>query len=207
MAHEGHGHDHGHDHGAHDAASAPLVVKEHLRMEFTPNPMTLKFSTNKPFLDRGVANFTERAAAEASPLARRVFAVPGVVGVMVGPAFLTVTRASSADPSGVYHGVHGALHEFYDAKESAVDAKALETTASALEGTARRIKEIIEEEVRPAVAMDGGDISFERFHEGVVYVWMKGSCSSCPSSTATLKGGIEARLKEELPEVQEVVQI
>ncbi len=204
MAHEGHGHDHA---AAHDGGEAPLLVKEHLRMEFTPNPMTLKFSTNKPFLERGVANFTERAAAEASPLPRRLFAVEGVTGVMIGPAFLTVTRGAGVDPSGVYHGVHGALHDYYAANESAVDPKALETTATALEGTAKRIKEIIEEEVRPAVAMDGGDISFERFHEGIVYVWMKGSCSSCPSSTATLKGGIEARLKEELPEVQEVVQI
>lgn len=200
MAHEGHDHDHAHD-------PAPLTVKEHLRMEFTPNPMTLKFSTNKPFLDRGVANFTAADAAASSPLPRRVFAVPGVTGVMIGPAFLTVTRASSADPSAVYHGVHCALHDHYAASEPAVDGAALTASVGSLEGTAKRIQEIIEEEVRPAVAMDGGDISFERFVDGVVYVWMKGSCSSCPSSTATLKGGIEARLKEELPEVQEVVQI
>ncbi|WP_373047079.1 NifU family protein [Vulgatibacter sp.] len=181
-----------------------------IRLEFTPNPSTLKYVVARPLLPRGTANFTEKAAAETSPLPLRLFEVDGVKAVMVGPSFVTVTMADEADAAALNDGVHAALHAHLDAGEHPVDPAVLEqaAAANAEDGpVVSRIKEIIEEEIRPAVAMDGGDISFERFQDGVVYVFMKGACSSCPSSTATLKMGIESRLREELPEVVEVVQI
>ena len=180
-----------------------------IRMEFTPNPATLKYVVDRPLLPRGTANFTERAAAESSPLPSRLFEVPGVTAVMVGPSFVTVTMAEDADAASLNDGVHQALHAHLDSGEHPVDPGALEKSAASGDDnpTVARIKEILEEEVRPAVAMDGGDITFERFQDGIVYVWMQGACSSCPSSTATLKMGIESRLREELPEVVEVVQI
>lgn len=179
-------------------------------MEFTPNPSTLKYVVGKQLLPRGTANFLDRATAESSPLPHRLFDVEGVTAVMVGPNFVTVTMGEQADAAALNDSVHTALHAHLDSGEHPVDPSALAANAAVNSDdspTAARIREIIEEEVRPAVAMDGGDITFERFHEGVVYVYMMGACSSCPSSTATLKMGIETRLREELPEVVEVVQI
>jgi len=180
-----------------------------IRLEFTPNPSTLKYVVGRQLLPRGTANFTERNAAEGSPLPTRLFDVPGVTAVMVGPTFVTVTMSDDADAAELNDGVHTAIHAHLDAGEHPVDPAALEqATAGGEDGpVVQRIREIIEDEVRPAVAMDGGDITFERFQDGIVYVFMKGSCSSCPSSTATLKMGIESRLREEIPEVLEVVQI
>jgi Fe-S cluster biogenesis protein NfuA len=182
--------------------------REYIRLEFTPNPATLKYVINRPLLDRGTANFTDPAAAASSPLPHRLFAVPGVTAVMVGPSFVTVTRRDDADPVAVHDLVHEALHAHFAAGEATVDPAVLEKApADGADPIVTKIREIIEDEVRPAVAMDGGDITFERFQDGVVYVWMKGACSSCPSSTMTLKMGIENRLREEIPEVLEVVQI
>lgn len=181
-----------------------------IRLEFTPNPNTLKYVVARQLLPRGTANFTERSAAETSPLPHRLFDVPGVSAVMVGPSFVTVTMSDEADAATLNDGVHQAIHTHLDSGEHPVDPQVLESSAAASgddSPAVARIKEIIEEEVRPAVAMDGGDITFERFQDGIVYVFMKGSCSSCPSSTATLKMGIESRLREEIPEVIEVVQI
>ena len=182
--------------------------REYIRLEFTPNPATLKYVINRPLLDRGTANFTDAAAAGSSPLPRRLFAVPGVTAVMVGPSFVTVTRSEDADPVALHDAVHEALHCHFAAGEAAVDPAVLEQApVDGSDPIVAKIREIIEDEVRPAVAMDGGDITFERFQDGIVYVWMKGACSSCPSSTITLKMGIENRLREEIPEVLEVVQI
>jgi Fe-S cluster biogenesis protein NfuA len=181
-----------------------------IRMEFTPNPQTLKYVVNeRPLLPRGTANFPSSESAATSPLPMRLFAVPGVSAVMVGPTFVTVTMEEGADAAAVHDGVHMALHAHLDSGEHPVDPAAVGAadSAAADSPTAARIREIIEEEIRPAVAMDGGDITFERFASGIVYVNMRGSCAACPSSTATLKMGIEARLREEIPEVMEVVQI
>ena len=180
-----------------------------IRLEFTPNPSTLKYVVGRQLLPRGTANFTDPATAESSPLPQRLFEVNGVAAVMVGPSFVTVTMSDDADAAALNDGVHMALHAHLDAGEHPVDPSVLEQAAtnSADSPVVARIREIIEEEVRPAVAMDGGDITFENFQDGIVYVFMKGACSSCPSSTATLKMGIESRLREEIPEVIEVVQI
>ncbi|HLV61419.1 MAG TPA: NifU family protein [Fredinandcohnia sp.] len=181
-----------------------------IRMEFTPNPRTLKYVIHeRPLLPRGTANFPDAASAANSPLPLRLFSVPGVEAVMVGPTFVTITLEEGADAAAVHDGVHMALHAHLDSGEHPVDPAAVGASASAAndDPVAQRIREIIEEEIRPAVAMDGGDITFENFSAGIVYVNMMGACSACPSSTATLKMGIEARLREEIPEVLEVVQV
>jgi len=180
-----------------------------IRLEFTPNPSTLKYVIGRQLLPRGTANFTDPAAAETSPLPQRLFEVEGVKAVMVGPSFVTVTMADDADAAALNDAVHMALHAHLDAGEHPVDPAVLEKSkaSGSDDPVVARIREIIEEEVRPAVAMDGGDITFENFQDGIVYVYMMGACSACPSSTATLKMGIESRLKEEIPEVIEVVQI
>lgn len=180
-----------------------------IRMEFTPNPSTLKYVVNQQLLPKGTANFLEKAAAEGSPLPVRLFGVSGVSAVMVGPNFVTVTMDEGADAAALHEGVHMALHAHLDSGEHPVDPASVETGGSNVDDSpvAAQIRQIIEEEVRPAVAMDGGDITFERYHEGIVYVYMMGACAACPSSTATLKLGIETRLREEIPEVVEVVQI
>jgi Fe-S cluster biogenesis protein NfuA len=180
-----------------------------IRLEFTPNPNTLKYVLNRQLLPRGTANFTASDDAGSSPLPHRLFAVTGVKAVMVGPNFVTVTMNDGADAAILNDQVHQALHAHMDSGEHPVDPSAIGQgdSAAADSPVASRIRQIIEDEVRPAVAMDGGDITFERFQDGIVYVYMKGSCSSCPSSTATLKMGIEGRLREEIPEVLEVVQM
>lgn len=181
-----------------------------IRMEFTPNPNTLKYVVSeRPLLPRGTANFPDVGSAVGSPLPQRLFAVEGVQAVMVGPNFVTVTMGDGVDVAALHDGVHMALHAHLDSGEHPVDPSAVGQgdSAEADGPVGARIREIIEEEVRPAVAMDGGDITFERFADGIVYVQMKGSCAACPSSTATLKMGIEGRLREEIPEVLEVVQL
>ncbi|AKU92799.1 NifU family protein [Vulgatibacter incomptus] len=180
-----------------------------IRLEFTPNPNTLKYVLARQLLPRGTANFLNKQAAETSPLAHRLFDVAGVEAVMVGPTFVTVTMTSDADAALLNDGVHTALHAHLDSGEHPVDPSSMATSAGGSDDdpVVAKIRAIIEDEVRPAVAMDGGDITFERFQDGVVYVYMMGSCSSCPSSTATLKMGIESRLREEIPEVVQVVQI
>lgn len=184
-------------------------AQDPIRFEFTPNPNTLKYVVHKQLLPRGTASFTEPGGAAGAPLPRRLFDVPGVTGVMVAPTFVTVTLDPSADAAALNDQVHERLHAHLDSGEAAVPDELLEQARASQDDSeaVRRIRTIIEEEVRPAVAMDGGDITFERFHEGTVYVWMKGACSSCPSSTATLKSGIETRLREEVPEVVSVVQV
>jgi len=180
-----------------------------IRMEFTPNPSTLKYVVTRQFLPRGTANFLDKEAAESSPLPHRLFEVKGVSAVMVGPNFVTVTMSEGADAAELNDDVHMALHAHLDSGEHPVDPAAVTAGGAGADDSpvAAQIRRIIEEEVRPAVAMDGGDITFERYQEGIVYVSMMGSCSSCPSSTATLKIGIESRLREEIPEVIEVMQI
>lgn len=180
-----------------------------ISLEFTPNPNTLKYVVDRTLLERGAANFPTAEAAERSPLAKRLFGVLGVVGVMVGRNFITVTKGEQGDWEGLNRGVTDILRDHLSKNLEIVNADALQTgpTGQGSGAIEDKIRAILDAEIRPAVAMDGGDITFERFENGVVYLYMQGSCSGCPSSTATLKMGIENRLKEAIPEVQEVVSI
>lgn len=181
----------------------------YVSLEFTPNPNTLKYSVNRQLLETGAANFTKKEDADArSPLASKLFGIAGISGVMIGKNFVTVTKTEEGDWDVVHKGASSIIETHLAEGGMVVDTGAL---AAAHKGgdtdTEKRIREILDNEIRPAVAMDGGDITFERFEGGVVYLYMQGSCSGCPSSTATLKMGIENRLKEAIPEVVEVVAV
>lgn len=182
-----------------------------VELEFTPNPNTLKYVTNVAFLLAGAENF--RNAEEASgrsPLATELFALPGISAVMVGKNFVTVTLADQDALTELNERIIDTIKIFLASGRKAVNLTAPSVAAPSVEAkneTEKKIIEVLDNEIRPAVAMDGGDITFERFENGVVFLHMKGACSGCPSSTATLKMGIENRLREIVPDLVEVVAI
>lgn len=182
----------------------------YVSLEFTPNPNTLKYSVNRQLLEKGAVNFVKRADAEAkSPLAAKLFSVPGISGVMIGRDFVTVTKTEDGDWDVVHKSSSETIESHLKAGEEVVNASAMNQEAHKGGGgdIEQKIREILDNEIRPAVAMDGGDITFEKFENGTVYLYMQGSCSGCPSSTATLKMGIETRLRDAIPEVTEVVAV
>ncbi len=183
-----------------------------IQLEWTPNPSTLKYVVDTQLLPRGAMNFTTREAAEEkSPLAVRLFAIKGVNGVMLGTNFVTVTKGDEGEWDELNDGVMMALADHLTAGAVVVKAEVLEQwqAAAAVGGTEmeQRIREILDLEIRPAVAMDGGDITLDRVENGTVYLHMQGSCSGCPSSTATLRMGIETRLRDAIPDIVEVVAV
>jgi len=177
-----------------------------IQTEPTPNPATLKFLPGRAVMEQGTANFPDAAAAERSPLAGRLFTVPGVTGVFLGTDFVTVSKDESAEWYQLKPAVLGVIMEHFTAGRPVLldSAPAAEPANEAETEVVSQIKELLETRVRPAVAQDGGDIIFDRYEEGVVYLHMQGSCSGCPSSTATLKAGIENMLRHYIPEVTEV---
>jgi Fe-S cluster biogenesis protein NfuA len=184
-----------------------------IQTEATPNPATLKFIPGRLVLDTGTMEFTSREAAARSPLAEKLFGVPGVTNVFYGADFVTVTKDGS-DWQHLKPAILGAIMEHYMSgaplltdggvgnDEAADEENEFFNEADA--ETVEMIKDLIETRVRPAVAGDGGDITFRGFKDGIVYLNMKGSCSGCPSSTATLQHGIQNLLKHFVPDVVEV---
>jgi Fe-S cluster biogenesis protein NfuA len=189
--------------------SASQGQEVYVSLEFTPNPNTLKYSVNRQLLESGAANFVRKQdAEERSPLAAKLFAIPGISGVMIGKNFVTVTKTEDGDWDVVHKGASSVIETHLSEGGIAVDPNAVSAAHKGGDtDTEKRIREILDNEIRPAVAMDGGDITFEKYEGGVVYLYMQGSCAGCPSSTATLKMGIENRLKEAIPEVLEVVAV
>jgi Fe-S cluster biogenesis protein NfuA len=179
-----------------------------IQTEQTPNPATLKFLPGREVVDRGVVDFTDPEQAQVSPLARRVFAVEGVTGVFLGADFVTVTKAAGEDWYALKPAVLGAIMEHFLSGDPVIEPDAglaQEPAAGEDEDElVKQIRELIDTRVRPAVAQDGGDIIFRGFERGVVYLHMRGACSGCPSSTITLKNGIENLLRYYVPEVVEV---
>ena len=181
-----------------------------IQTEATPNPATLKFLPGRIVLETGTLDLRSRDEAAQSPLAERLFAVDGVSGVFFGSDFIAVTKDDTAEWQHLKPMILGGIMEHFmsgvpllngaaaeaDQADEFFDAADAETVAT--------IKELIETRVRPAVANDGGDITFRGFKDGVVYLNMKGACSGCPSSTATLRHGIQNLLRHFLPDVTEV---
>ena len=176
-----------------------------IQTEQTPNPSTLKFLPGRVVMDKGTMDFASSESAGSSPLAKRLFAVEGVERVFFGSDFVTVTKSPDRDWQVLKPSILGGIMEHYTSGEPVIvdDGAAADLSADDDEVVAQ-IKELLETRVRPAVAQDGGDIIFQDFRDGVVYLHMQGSCSGCPSSTATLKMGIENLLKHYVPEVVEV---
>ncbi len=195
--------------GRRDLISIPTekVRDMFIQTESTPNPATLKFLPGQTVLETGTADFPAPDTAAASPLARRVFEVKGVAGVFFGTDFVTVTKAEGVEWDHIKPGVLGAIMEHYQSGEPVLEGEqaAAHATHDGPDGEiVVQIKELLDTRVRPAVAQDGGDITFHGFDRGVVYLHMQGACAGCPSSTLTLKMGIENLLKHYIPEVTEV---
>jgi Fe-S cluster biogenesis protein NfuA len=181
-----------------------------IQTEATPNPATLKFLPGRTVLTHGTLDMRDAATAAQSPLAERLFGIEGVSGVFLGSDFISITK-SDGEWQQLKPAILGAVMEHFmsgapilrdettgagDADDEFFESKDTETVAT--------IKELIETRVRPAVANDGGDITFRGFKDGVVYLDMKGACAGCPSSTATLRHGIQNLLRHYLPDVVEV---
>jgi Fe-S cluster biogenesis protein NfuA len=181
-----------------------------IQTEATPNPATLKFLPGRTVLTHGTLDMRDAATAAQSPLAERLFGIDGVSGVFLGSDFISITK-SDGEWQQLKPAILGAVMEHFmsgapilrdettgtgDADDEFFESKDTETVAT--------IKELIETRVRPAVANDGGDITFRGFKDGVVYLDMKGACAGCPSSTATLRHGIQNLLRHYLPDVVEV---
>ena len=181
-----------------------------IQTEQTPNPQTLKFLPGKVVMDQGTAFYQTIDEAEDSPFARRLFAIDGVKGVFFGSDFITITKSDAYEWQVMKPSVLGGIIDHFNSEDKTVEkdvekeAKKSFQTNEDDSDIVKQIKELLDTRVRPAVAMDGGDIIYNDFADGVVYLKMQGACSGCPSSTATLKMGIENMLKHYIPEVQEV---
>jgi Fe-S cluster biogenesis protein NfuA len=181
-----------------------------IQTEATPNPATLKFLPGKPVLESGTLDLRSRDDAAKSPLAERLFGIDGVDGVFFGSDFITVSKSAGEWPQ-LKPAILGAIMEHFMSGapllrdgETATAAGEDEFFAPEDADTVATIKDLIETRVRPAVANDGGDITFRGFKDGIVFLHMKGACSGCPSSTATLRHGIQNLLKHYVPDVVEV---
>ncbi len=180
-----------------------------IQTESTPNPATLKFLPGQTVLELGTADFPSAETAGASPLAERLFAVSGVTGVFFGSDFVTITKGDDIDWDHIKPALLGAIMEHFQSGQPVMtDGSAPSSGHAEHSGEdaaiVGQIKELLDSRVRPAVAQDGGDITFHGFDRGVVYLHMQGACAGCPSSTLTLKMGIENLLRHYIPEVTEV---
>ncbi len=183
-----------------------------IETEATPNPETLKFIPGRTVLETGSANFTDRDSAARSPLAMALFGINGVEGVFLGFNFITVTKSLSHDWDALKAVILNELMQFFtsgapvitdtEEQEPSLDISALGSDEDA--EIIHQIQDLLNEKVRPAIAQDGGNIEFHGFKEGVVYLELQGACAGCPSSTMTLKHGIENLLKYYVPEIIDV---
>ena len=184
-----------------------------IQTEPTPNPLTLKFLPGRVVMEKGTAFFQNKSDCSNSPLASRLFSIEGVAGVFFGSDFVTITQEENSDWQILKPMILGAIMDHYNSGEQTIidseedsekDSTTLKESSNENSAIIKQIKELLDTRVRPAVAMDGGDIVFQGYEEGIVYLHMQGACSGCPSSTATLKMGIENMLKHYVPEVKEV---
>ena len=181
-----------------------------IQTEQTPNPQTLKFLPGKVVMDEGTAFFQNIDKTSNSPLAKKLFDADGVTGVFFGSDFITITKNDSLDWQVMKPLILGAIMDHFNSGEPTINNETNDKGEKSLltnsedSDIVKQIKELLDTRVRPAVAMDGGDIVYDNYENGIVYLHMQGACSGCPSSTATLKMGIENMLKHYIPEVKEV---
>ena len=181
-----------------------------IQTEVTPSPSSMKFLPGKTVMEKETADFRNVEEAKFSPFALNLFKIDGVEGVFFGSDFISITKADNHDWQYLESTIIETIRESYKSEtafilagqDNAGDTSTTEDTEAIIQ-----IKKIIDTQVRPAVARDGGDITFQSFDNGIVYLQMKGACSGCPSSALTLKAGIEKTLKHYIPEVLEVQQV
>ncbi len=182
-----------------------------IQTEQTPNPASLKFLPGCEVMTRGTAEFTDADKAHVSPLAANLFTISGVAGVFLGSDFVTVTKAASTEWDALKPQILGALMAHFSTgqpvmlnEDHASDAGHATSASGDDSEIVLQIKDLLDTRIRPIVAQDGGDIVFASFEDGIVYLYMRGACAGCPSSTATLNSGIENMLRHFIPEVREV---
>ena len=175
-----------------------------IQTQATPNPATIKFIPGQVILESGLKDYQSVEDAADSPLAQRLFGLQGVTGVFLANDFVSVSKADDTDWNMLKPMVMAALMEHLSTGQPIVIATEASEDAEEDDEISAQIKELIATRVRPMVMMDGGDIEFDRFDDGIVYLTMRGACAGCPSSTMTLKDGIESMLKHFVPEVIEV---
>ena len=181
-----------------------------IQTEQTPNPQTLKFLPGKVVMDEGTAFYQNIDEAGNSPFAKRLFSIEGVSGVFFGSDFVTITKIDTYEWQVMKPSIISGIIDHFNSKDKTVEKDKEKEAIKSLKkndndsDVVKQIKELLDTRVRPAVAMDGGDIIYNDFEDGIVYLKMQGACSGCPSSTATLKMGIENMLKHYVPEVKEV---
>lgn len=174
--------------------------------EATPNPQSMKFVVTET-IAKETLQFAAATDAARSPLAQKIFGFPWAAGVYIGTNFVTVTKQDWVDWDILAEPLAGLIKEHLESGAPVLLDAVEESDDSNDSSIVRQIKQILRDEIRPAVAQDGGDIVFDRFEDGRVYLHMQGACSGCPSSALTLKEGIETRLKQAMPEIQEVVSV
>ena len=178
-----------------------------VQTEVTPNPNSLKFLPGKTVSDNGSFEVTKKEDTD-SELVRNLLSVNGVTGVFLGSDFLSINKSENIDWEDIKHIVISLINDFYSTgKEFVIANELFKEKNSELKEIEKKIISLLETKIRPAVAKDGGDIKFKEFKDGIVKVELQGSCSGCPSSTMTLKQGVENLLRHYLPEVKEVIAI
>jgi Fe-S cluster biogenesis protein NfuA len=185
----------------------PANPQVEVMAELTPNPNTLKFNVHKQLIPFGSCSFANKDAAKDSVLASRLFEIEHIANVMVGIDFVSVTKTPDMEWPALARDVVESIRYFLQSGEPAVSKSLLEGIQHGGSEMEMQIRAILDEEIRPAVARDGGDIIFYGYENGVVKLHLQGACSTCPSSIMTLKMGIENRLKQSFPEIKEVIQV
>ena len=177
-----------------------------IHTEGTPNPNALKFVLDKVILESGSANFPDKNSSSNSPLAQKLFELPYVKEVFFGRDFITISKTTESAWDNIYDSLLKIINNYFESGEQIL----LKPETSSLKGSndiEQKIHEILDAQIRPAVASDGGDVIFDSYKDGVLKLHLQGSCSHCPSSIMTLKVGIESMLKKAIPEIKEVVSV
>ena len=176
--------------------------------EGTPNPNALKFVCDQTILENGTANFPNKESAVNSPLAKKLFDIDSVKEVFIGKDFITISKASDVIWEKIYDAVMKVINNHFESGEAVILEQEQKAKEQGAAGTVEdRIREILDSQIRPAVAGDGGDVIFDSYSDGILKLRLQGACSSCPSAIMTLKVGIEQMLKRHIPELKEVVSV
>ena len=180
-----------------------------IQTEGTPNPNALKFALDKILLEKGTYNFPDKESSKDSPLANRIFNISSVKEVFIGKDFITISKHPDTNWDTIYDKLIESINNHFDSGEpvvhNTIDSK--DTTSTSDSEVKRRIHELLDSQIRPAVASDGGDVIFDSYEDGILKLHLQGACSTCPSSIMTLKVGIESMLKKQIPELKEVISV